>query len=165
VLDVAAGSCVPSAAAYPKTARPVVVLDRSLVMLRRGLARVRECNGSVPPNLCFLQGDATALPFRSDAFGTVLCHGALHVFPSPAPVCKEWRRVLARGGSLYVSSLVKGRWLGDRYLALLHRAGEIAPPRTPGEVASLLEAALGAPAQLNIVGNFVYASLRKPSPA
>lgn len=164
VLDVAAGSCVPSAAAYPKTSRPVVVLDRSLVMLRRGMARVRESNGSIPPHLFFLQADATALPFRSDSFATVLCHGALHVFPSPRPVCSEWKRVLARSGSLFVSSLVRGRWLGDRYLALLHRAGEIAQPRTPDEVAGLLEAALGAPAQVNVLGNFAYLSLRKHRP-
>jgi ubiquinone/menaquinone biosynthesis C-methylase UbiE len=159
-LDVAAGSCVPSAAAYPKTARPVVVLDRSLVMLRRGMARVREVHGRVPPRLCFLQADATALPFRAEAFASVLCHGALHVFPSPEPVCNEWKRVLARDGSLHVSSLVRGRWLGDRYLALLHRAGEIAQPRTPGEVAALVEAALGAPAQVSVIGNFAYLSLR-----
>jgi SAM-dependent methyltransferase len=164
-LDVAAGSCVPSASAYPKTSRPVVVLDRSLVMLRRGMARVRECHGSIPPGLFFLQGDATQLPFRSHSFASVLCHGALHVFPSPEPVCSEWKRVLARAGSLHVSSLVRGRWLGDRYLALLHRAGEIARPRTPGEVASLLEAELGAPAQISVLGNFAYVSLRRPGTA
>jgi SAM-dependent methyltransferase len=165
VVDVAAGSCVASAGAYPDTARPIVVLDRSLAMLRRGMDLVRRTCGGLPPHLTFLQADATALPFRDDTLATVLCHGALHVFPSPSDVCAEWARVLRPGGDLHVSSLVRGRWLGDRYLSLLHRAGEITKPRSAEEVAATLASLMGAHAELRPMGNFAYVSLRLPDPA
>jgi SAM-dependent methyltransferase len=164
VLDVAAGSCVASASAYASTSRPVIVLDLSLGMLRRGMARVRRMHGAIPSHLAFLQADAAALPVRDGSMTTVLCHGAFHVFSSPSAVCGEWARVLHAGGSLYVSSLVLGRWLGDRYLGLLHRAGEVAQPRDPAEVAAFLETAFGARTQVTTVGNFTYLSLRMPGP-
>lgn len=160
-LDVAAGSCVASAAAYAKTSRPVIVLDRSLEMLRRGMARLRELGGGIPSHVAFLQADAAALPLRPDALATVLCHGAFHVFDAPESICAEWRRVLRSGGGLFVSSLVRGRWLGDRYLGLLRRAGEIAPPRTPEEFAGFIESRVEGSARLEVVGNFAYLSLRK----
>src|SRR5262245_19459197 len=87
VLDVAAGSCVPSAAAYLRTSRPVIVLDRSVGMLRRGMARLRHLHGRIPPHVVFIQADANTLPFRSGSVATVVCHGAFHLFSSPAAVC------------------------------------------------------------------------------
>ena len=163
-LDVAAGSCLASASVYPKTSRPLIILDRSLEMLRRGMGRLRQLSGAIPPHVVFLQADANALPFRSESMATVLCHGAFHVFPSPSAVCAEWSRVLGSGGFLYVSSLVRGRWLGDRYLGLLHSAGEVTQPRTPGEFAGFVEAKLEGSAQLEALGNFAYVSIRKASP-
>src|SRR5262249_38230308 len=105
LLDVAAGSCTPSAATYARASRPLVILDRSLGMLRRGIARVRALQGAIPPHVSFIQADANALPFRTASMATVACHGAFHVFPSPAAVCAEWARALRAGGRLYVSSL------------------------------------------------------------
>lgn len=162
VVDVAAGSCVASASVYTKTSRPVIILDRSLGMLRRGMALLRRIGGAIPRHVAFMQADATTLPFRSDSISTVLCHGAFHVFSSPSAVCAEWARVLHAGGFLYVSSLVLGRWLGDRYLGLLHRAGEVTQPRVPGEVAAFVEAGIGAQAQVTALGNFAYLRLQKP---
>jgi ubiquinone/menaquinone biosynthesis C-methylase UbiE len=161
VLDVAAGSCVSSAAAYAETSRPVVVLDRSLAMLRRGRARVIALRGEVPPRIAFLQADAGALPIRSGTFASVVCHGAFHVFASPETVAAECARVLRSGGKLFASSLVRGRWLGDRYLGLLHRAGEVTRPRTPGEFSRLVESAFGASGEVDAIGNFAYLTLRK----
>ena len=167
IVDVAAGSCASSAAAYPRTSRPLVVLDRSLGMLRRGMERLRRIHGSVPSNVLFMQADANALPFRDGSLATVICHGAFHVFSSPSAVCAEWGRVLRPGGGLYVSSLVRGRWLGDRYLGLLHRAGEVSRPRSPAEFRGALESELGVSGNLEVIGNFAYLSLEKgtaPSP-
>ncbi len=160
VLDVAAGACVPSAPAYLTTSRPLVVLDRSLGMLRRGMDRLRHLHGRIPPHVAFIQADANALPFRSGSMATIICHGAFHLFSSPAPVCAEWARVLETEGRLYVSSLVRRRWLGDRYLSLLHRAGEVSQPRSPAEFSGLVEGAFGVSAQLETVGNFAYLSLQ-----
>ena len=67
VLDVAAGSCVASASAYPKTSRPLIILDRSLGMLRRGMARLRRLSRNptprrIPPSRCH----RATLPIRLD---------------------------------------------------------------------------------------------------
>lgn len=164
VIDIAAGSCASSAIAYQMTSRPVVILDRSLGMLRRGMARLRDLHGTVPPNIVFMQADANALPFRARSMGTVVCHGAFHVFSDPSAVCAEWVRILEPGGWLYVSSLVRGRWLGDRYLGLLHRAGEVCRPRSAAEFAGLVESEVGGSAEIESIGNFAYLSLQKYHP-
>ena len=129
------------------------------------MARVLRVIGKIPNNIAFIQADATALPFRPDSIATVLCHGAFHVFSSPSAVCAEWERVLQPDGELYVSSLVEGRWLGDRYLGLLHRAGEITEPRSPSGFAGCIEERFGGSAQLEVIGNFAYLSLRSKGPA
>ena len=164
-LDVAAGSCAPSAVAYLETSRPVIVLDRSLGMLRRGIARLRELAGHLPPHVAFVQADAAALPLRSSSMATVLCHGSYHVFPNTGPIASEWMRVIEPAGRLHVSSLVRGRWLGDRYLALLRRAGEIAEPRTADAFTRSLESETGRAARTEVFGNFAFASLAPASPS
>jgi SAM-dependent methyltransferase len=158
VVDVAAGSCVASASAYLDCPRPILVLDRSAAMLRHGLARLRRIAAELPTNVVFLQADASALPLRSDAVSTVLCHGAFHVFEAPEAICAEWTRVLEPGGSLFVTSLVRGRAFGDAYLRLLWRAGEIAPPRSPTEFAEAIRPFFGGEPQLESEGNFAFLS-------
>jgi SAM-dependent methyltransferase len=162
VLDVAAGSCASSAPAYLRTPRPLVILDRSLAMLHRGMARLRELHGSLPPHVVFMQADANVLPLRAGSMATVICHGAFHVFSDPSALCAEWKRVLQPGGRLQVSSLVHGRWLGDRYLGLLYRAGEVSRPRSASEFAGFVESVMGCSARLEAIGNFAYVSLKTP---
>ena len=158
-LDIAAGSCLASARCYAEEPRDTVVLDRSLGMLRRGRRRTQKlCTGD-SSHLAWLQADGLALPFRDGCFETVLCHGALHLFADPVAACREWRRVLAPGGSVYVSSLVLARPRGDRLLATLHRAGEIAAPRSPGQVAAALQEGFGAAPRIEQRGNFAFARI------
>jgi ubiquinone/menaquinone biosynthesis C-methylase UbiE len=164
VADVAAGSCVASAEAYVGCSRPILVLDRSIVMLRLGIARLRRIAGHVPENVVFLQGDANALPLRTDSMSTVLCHGAFHVFEAPEPVCTEWVRVLAPGGSLFVTSLVRGRAFGDAYLRLLHRAGEVAPPRSAAEFAAAIHPFWSGEPRLESQGNFAFLTYERAEP-
>ena len=163
VIDIAAGSCASSAIAYQKTSRPLVIVDRSLGMLRRGIARVKDLHGTVPPNIVFMQADTSTLPFRAGSIETVVCHGAFHVFSDPSTVCSEWVRILKPGGGLYVSSLVRGRWLGDRYLELLHRAGEVTQPRSAADFAGVVESEMGESVHFTSIGNFAYLSLEKGS--
>ena len=157
IVDVAAGTCVDAAALHARAERPTIVLDRSVAMLRRARDRVVEFCGSVPPAIFFLQADATALPFRDGSISTILCQGAYHVFPDTGAITREWTRVASPGAGLFVSSLVLGRWLGDRYLSLLRRSGEIAPPRTAEAFQTRIEEELARPFELEAVGNFAYA--------
>ena len=160
VVDVAAGSCVDAVATYATTQRPTLVVDLSLAMLRRGMDRLRVLVRPLPENIIFLQADASSLPIRSNAVRTVLCHGAYHVFPAARDFVAEWRRVLHGEGAVFVSSLVRGRWFGDRYLNLLQRTGEVSAPFDAPRFAARLEETLDSPIHVETVGNFAYAYTR-----
>jgi SAM-dependent methyltransferase len=77
LLDVACGSLTFTEDVYARASRPVVLLDRSLEMLRIGRERLAKRRGN--SELVLLHADGLDLPFRDAAFTTVACHGALHV--------------------------------------------------------------------------------------
>ena len=57
--------------------------------------------------------------------------------------CWRERAQLAPGGALYVTSLVAETPIAARYLALLHRAGEVATPRRQADLLATARAELG----------------------
>lgn len=137
LLEVAAGTAAASAAAHRSNARPVVLTDRSRDMLAVAAQRLAT-DGRVRPNVRFVQADAFHLPFEPGGFDTVLCLGFLHLVDDPLDLVGRLRQQLRPGGRMFCSSLVSATRVGSRYLALLHRAGEVAPPRTADELAGLL---------------------------
>lgn len=93
VLDVAAGtgsSTMPLARAGAE----VVACDFSLGMMRAGRQR--------HPELPFVAGDATALPFPADRFDAVLISFGLRNVIDPEAALTEFRRVTRPGGRLVV---------------------------------------------------------------
>jgi SAM-dependent methyltransferase len=93
-------------------------------------------------NVCFVQGDGLALPFADGAFDLVLSHSVIEHVRSPERYLEECRRVLRRGGQLYLSTapylsfagahlprlrvplplhLLAGRWLAFRAFCWLGR--------------------------------------------
>jgi ubiquinone/menaquinone biosynthesis C-methylase UbiE len=88
VLDIPAGTGV-----YLKDLPDLAVgADLADGMLRVAQSRL--------PGVPLVQADAFTLPFRADAFGTVLTALGLHVIPAPAGVIPELARVLRPGGQL-----------------------------------------------------------------
>ncbi|MGC4153414.1 MAG: class I SAM-dependent methyltransferase [Propionicimonas sp.] len=136
LLEVAAGTATATAAAYRTSARPVVITDRSRDMLARAARRVAD-SGRARPGIRFVQADATSLPFPPGGFDTVVCLGFLHLVADPVGLLDHLRAQLRPDGKLFCSSLVAATPRGKRYLDLLHRAGEIAAPRTPDELATV----------------------------
>ena len=61
-----------------------------------------EANKRAPENVRFLEGDATALPFPSDAFDVVTTARTLHHVERPEIVLSEMSRVLKPGGTMLV---------------------------------------------------------------
>ena len=120
MLDAGCGSLVFTAPVYRGVpAHRLILLDRSLAMLRRGQARA--------PAHGFIQGDILDLPFLDGAFAGTMSWGMLHLFGSASRMLDELARVTRRGGVVAVSGLVcDGRWLSDRMLETLRRRGEIA---------------------------------------
>lgn len=133
---MAAGTATATAEAYRGSTRPVVVTDRSRDMLARAARRI-AIGGQVRPGVRFVQADAFGLPFAPGGFDTVVCLGFLHLADDPAAFLDRLRTQLRPGGRLFCSSLVAATPRGTRYLNLLHRAGEIAPPRTADELACI----------------------------
>jgi ubiquinone/menaquinone biosynthesis C-methylase UbiE len=138
MLDAGCGSLVFSAAAYAASRRPTVLVDRSLGMLRKAHARLTTAGRPSAP-VAFLQADIRDLPFRKASLSTVLCMGMLHLFEDLDVVLAGLSVMASPAGQLFATSLVADRWLGRRYLALLHAAGEVATPRTFTDVRAAIE--------------------------
>ncbi|OXY86280.1 class I SAM-dependent methyltransferase [Streptomyces sp. 2R] len=90
VLDIACGTGIVTGRLL-RPGRTVVGVDRSPGML--GPAGRRVPGGVV-------RGDATRLPFASDAVDAVVIVWLLHLLPRPEPVLAEAARVLRPGGVL-----------------------------------------------------------------
>jgi len=102
------------------------LLDRSLGMLKRARERLERITGAIGDNVIFLQGDVFDLPFRDNAFGTVISHGLLHMHDGKAGIFSELERVKSEDGLISATSLVNNKGLGRRYLNKLETAGQMA---------------------------------------
>jgi ubiquinone/menaquinone biosynthesis C-methylase UbiE len=159
LLDAGCGTLLLTARAYTAAPhRPVVALDQSIGMLRRARERLLEVAAVHPDHIILLQADLLDLPFRAGCFQTVLSMGMLHLFEDPDPVLASLQRCLRPGGRMLLSSLVENQRFGDRYMHLLHRAGELARPRTTDELQRVLQHCLGPGATLSLSGNMSYAA-------
>lgn len=144
LLDAGAGSGVFTAEAYADTDRPLLLVDRSLGMLEAARDRIAElAGGTLPSSIALLQADANDLPLQDGSIDTVLSMGMLHLFDGVAAHVNELGRVLAPGGRLFAMALVAEQWPGRAYLHLLHRAGEVAAPRTFNEMRRAVALGLG----------------------
>ena len=165
-LDAGCGSLLFSSNVYSRyTHRPVVLLDQSIEMLKRARSRLVEQNGQVPDNIVLVQGDLFDLPFKRASFSTVMSMGTLHLFHLGEATQRitRLREQLARRGKLYMVSLVFNGRGGDRWLELLHRNVQVAPPRYPTEIVEMFRGA-PAPGRLytQVIGNMMFMKLETP---
>ena len=105
--------------------RPVILLDRSLGMLRKAKSRLEILNGKLPENITLVQGDILALPFKEGMFETVQSFGMLHIFNDTQEFTQALLKMRSENGSLFFNSLVGNNWLGRNYLKVLIQAGEV----------------------------------------
>jgi SAM-dependent methyltransferase len=157
-LDAGCGTLLLTADAYLSApSRPVVVLDQSLGMLQRARERVLGGGKRLPPHIVFLQADLLDLPFRPGAFRTVMSMGMLHLFADAGPLAASLESLLLPDGGLFLTSLVENGRLGDRYLRLLHRQGEVAAPRTAATLEAQLRGSIRRSLDYSVTGNMAYA--------
>lgn len=100
----------------------VTGIDWSPSMLRAAGARARQARR--PIDLC--QADATALPFPSESFDTVLCTFALCCIPVERAAILEALRVLRPGGELLLADHVMATFWPLR--ALQHAVDMVSIP-------------------------------------
>jgi predicted secreted hydrolase len=99
-LDLACGSLAFTAEVYANCSnRPVVFLDQSLKLLRKGKSRLEKLKGNLSENMFFLHADALELPFKANIFHTVISFNLLHCLclDDVKTSLKEIKRVLTGG--------------------------------------------------------------------
>jgi ubiquinone/menaquinone biosynthesis C-methylase UbiE len=156
LLDVACGSLTFTDDVYARAARPVVLLDRSLGMLRMGRERLAKRGGN--PRLVLLHADGLALPFRDETFTTVASHGSLHAFEDLGSAVAELHRCLAPGGKLFLTGLVDtGRWIGLQAMKVMQRLPHFQTIYTADEITGIVA---GDRPSAEVRGNLVYVTSR-----
>jgi len=125
-LDLACGSLAFTAGIYAKCSnRPIVFLDQSLKLLRKGKSRIEKQKGNIPENIFFLHGDALILPFKANVFNTIISLNLLHCLEDVKAVLSEINRVLSNGGKSAITTLVQSSRWSTRYLNMLARSGAL----------------------------------------
>ena len=126
VLDLACGSLAFTAEIYANCSnRPVVFLDQSLKLLRKGKSRLEKLKGSIPESMFFLHANALQLPFKENIFNTVISLNLLHCIDDVNTSLKEIKRVLTADGNSGITTLVKGNRWSNRYLDMLNGSGAL----------------------------------------
>jgi len=126
VLDIACGALAFTAEIYANLPnRPVVFLDQSMKLLRKGKSRIEKLKGSISKNMFFLHADALQLPFNDNVFNTVISLNLLHCIDDVNTSLKEIKRVLTAGGNSAITTLVKGNRWSNRYLDMLDGSGAL----------------------------------------
>jgi SAM-dependent methyltransferase len=164
LLDAGCGTLVSTARIHAGSARPTVLVDLSIDMLSAARDRLVSIAGRRPDNLVLLQADLRDLPFREQSFGAVLCPGMLHLFEDVESITLELARVARAEARIFASSLVAERRIGRSYLALLHRAGEVARPRSAVDLLSRLHSrgsGLAAPVEARTTGSMSFIIARR----
>lgn len=153
LLDAGCGSAAATAALYRSADRQLVLADRSGAMLQLAAARIGERDG-----VRYVQCDLEAPPFGPREFGVVACFGVLHLVED-VPRWVSRLRALSRG-RVFLSALVADRPLSRSYLHALHRAGEVATPRTAADFRAAVRAgAGGSEVDVRVRGAMAYAIL------
>jgi SAM-dependent methyltransferase len=159
LLEAAAGSAAATAELHARSQRPTVLVDLSRPMLERAARRIvaahKGDSQEVPAHIRLVQADLVALPLPAHEFTTVLGLGLTHLFDDLHALVAALRSQLRPGGQLHLTGLVAETRRGRQYLEILHRAGEVAAPRT----ADQLHGALGRPADFRTRGCMAYAML------
>jgi SAM-dependent methyltransferase len=97
-LDVGTGAGTLALALAPLV-REVVGVDVVPELLE-------SARREAPPNVTFVEADATRLPFEDESFDLVCCRRTLHHVARPELVVAELTRVTRRGGGVFVDDQI-----------------------------------------------------------
>ena len=158
-LDLACGSLAFTATTYARFSnRPIVFLDQSLKLLRKGKSRLAKLMGSISENMFFLHADALDLPFKEKAFHTIISLNLLHCVDDLKTLLQEIKRTLTENGNSALTTLVKGDRWSNLYLELLRRSGALVS-RNPEQLLSVFKE-VKMQVALQVKGNLAFINYR-----
>ncbi len=158
ILDAGCGSLLFTAQNYKSEKnRPIVLVDRSIEMLKKGKSRLINSHGNLPENVVLMQADISNLPFQSAVFETVLSFGMIHLFEDTKSFLDSILNVKSENGSLFFTSLVSNNFLGKIVLNILKQKGEVGFVNSTSQITARLEN-LNYNFQQSTIGNFAYFS-------
>ena len=159
VLDAGCGSLAFTARTYVSySERPVILLDRSIRMLRAAKARMIKLNGHVPANMTFFHGDILQLPFVPKSFHTIISLNVLHVLEDMKKMLLELKNAVVDEGTMSFTTLVTNNRCSDRYLNILGLSAEVVPRNASQLAATFNE--LDMPTDYHVRGNMMFIHYR-----
>ena len=156
IADIGCGTLTFSADVYASVLpQNLYLCDLSYEMLRIGKTRIEHrCKGET--NFTFLRADALNMPFVRESIDTLICIGFIHLLDDPAALIKEFRRILKRGGKLYLTSLCADRKFSARYLKFLYKKGHVSIPRRSSEIVQIVRENGFTELNSRVKGGIVY---------
>ncbi len=158
ILDAGCGSLIFTAQNYKSEKnRSIVLVDRSIEMLKKGKSRLINSNGNLPENIVLIQADVFNLPFQNAVFETVLSFGTIHLFEDTKSFLDSLFKVKSEKGSLFFTSLVANNFLSKIVLNILKQKGEVGFVNSTSQITARLEN-LKYDFQQKTIGNLAYFS-------
>jgi SAM-dependent methyltransferase len=103
-----------------------VAADLSPIMLRR--ARNEARRRGLAERIEFVEADVENLPFEDASFDLCVTYPGLHCFPDPAKAIAELARVLAPGGELRGTRVIRNAGVRQDVFVRLMQAGNVFGP-------------------------------------
>ncbi len=114
LLDLGSGpGDIPIALARAPAAPTIVAVDASGVMLNWASRRIAASRPS--GRISLVQADAKMLPFGQGAFNAIVSNSILHHVADPHLFWCEVRRLLARGGRVFMRDLMRPASIADAH--------------------------------------------------
>ena len=139
VLDVGCGGLCHTAKLYAQSAKDLILIDYSIVMLQLGKARIQKQANSFPANIHMLHADAFHLPFSPSSIDNVVSFGVMHLFKPKQEYVISLLDVLKPGGKFYFTSLTTDRRLSRPYIRFLEQKHELTQGLSSSEVVALFD--------------------------
>jgi ubiquinone/menaquinone biosynthesis C-methylase UbiE len=156
VLDAGCGSLAFAVNTYlGYSERPVLLLDQSLSLLRIAKSRLIRLNGSVPPNMVFLHGDALDLPFKPKVIKTIISLNLLHVLGDVKKALLGFRNVLTDSGTMSLTTLIANNRFADKYLNIMLAKASGTAPRQARQLVEFFDE-LSMSAQFDVKGSMAF---------
>ena len=142
--------------------RECVLVDPSIAMLRMARARLERRHGKVPGHVTLLRGNGLQLGLPAGFATTVLSMHVLHVLDARVAFLRALDGLAAaRESTIGFSSLVYTGTFRDRFLSMLHRAGELSSPITADELGELSHDALTGQTTIDKRGAMCFVEIHR----